>query len=78
MFHKVTLYAFEPKESEPYPPETLHRVLCPFCGSTNLRLKPVWREYHFVSCLDCKAAGPVKKIGDDAWRAWATRVVDSR
>ena len=46
---------------------------CPWCKGTNLRVKPVWREYHFVACLTCKAAGPVRKTHDQAIAAWNKR-----
>ena len=39
---------------------------CPFCGSRNLKVKPVWKTYRFVACLDCKAAGPVARTEGDA------------
>lgn len=54
-------------------PAVRYNVYCPFCGSHNLRVKPVWRTFHFVSCLDCKAAGPVRKFPEEAWESWATR-----
>ena len=46
---------------------------CPFCGSLNLQAKPVWKYYVFVACLNCKAAGPVRKTETDAWAAWSER-----
>lgn len=57
--------------------EDKFRVFCPFCGHDTLKVKPVWRSFRFVSCDNCKAAGPVKKSEPEAWAAWATRYVPS-
>lgn len=46
---------------------------CPFCGSRNLTVKPVWQRYRFVACNDCKGAGPVAKDADEAWRLFDHR-----
>lgn len=47
---------------------------CPFCGSLRYRVKPVWKTYRFVACLDCKAGGPVCRTDDEAIEAWNRRV----
>lgn len=46
---------------------------CPFCGSTRYRVKPVWKTYFFVACLDCKAGGPVRRNEEEAIAAWNGR-----
>lgn len=46
---------------------------CPFCGGTNLRVKPVWKTYRFVACQDCKAGGPVAKTDERAIELWNER-----
>lgn len=54
-------------------PEFRKNQRCPFCGSDELRIKPVWKSYWFIACLKCKAAGPVAKEQDDAWETWNRR-----
>lgn len=46
---------------------------CPFCGSERTKVKPVWKEYHFVACLDCRAGGPVRRDENEAIEAWNRR-----
>ena len=46
---------------------------CPFCGKTDQKVKPVWKYYYFVACLNCKAAGPVRKEEEEAIAAWNER-----
>jgi Lar family restriction alleviation protein len=46
---------------------------CPFCGGNVLRVKPVWKTWHFVACNGCKAGGPVRKTAEEAVRAWNGR-----
>lgn len=46
---------------------------CPFCGGTRLKVKPVWTDYRFVACLDCKAAGSVAKTDEKAIELWNQR-----
>lgn len=46
---------------------------CPFCGSRNLKVKPVWKTHRFVACLDCKAGGPVRISEEAAVEAFNAR-----
>lgn len=46
---------------------------CPFCGGTETKVKPVWKDYRFVACQSCKAAGPVMKTEQEAVDAWNDR-----
>lgn len=48
---------------------------CPFCGGRRQTVRPVWERYWywFVACNNCRAAGPVAKSQDEAWRLWNER-----
>lgn len=46
---------------------------CPFCGGMETKVKPVWKDYRFVACQSCKAAGPVMKTKQEAVQAWNDR-----
>ena len=46
---------------------------CPFCGSDDLTVKPVWKTYRFVACNKCKAGGPVCKTEEQAIAAFNHR-----
>lgn len=46
---------------------------CPFCGSADLKVKPVWKTYRFVACGKCKAGGPVCKTEEEAIVAFNKR-----
>ena len=46
---------------------------CPFCGSSDLKVKPVWKTYRFVACQKCKAGGPVCKTEEEALAAFNRR-----
>ena len=48
---------------------------CPFCGSRNLAVKPLWQKYRFVACQRCKAAGPIGINGEDAKDKWDHRAM---
>ena len=51
---------------------------CPFCGSDDLRVKPVWKTWHFVACNNCKAGGPVRKTEAEAIEAFEQRIEERR
>ena len=51
---------------------------CPFCGSDDLRVKPVWKTWHFVACNNCKAGGPVRKTETEAIEAFEQRIEEKR
>ena len=51
---------------------------CPFCGSDDVRVKPVWKTWHFVACNNCKAGGPVRKTEAEAIEAFGQRVEERR
>lgn len=49
---------------------------CPFCKARDQRCKDLWRgQFKFIACRNCKAAGPIARTEEEAWRAWDERGV---
>lgn len=47
---------------------------CPFCGSRDLDIRPLWNSTRFfVACRSCRAAGPAGRSRDEACALFGRR-----
>lgn len=49
---------------------------CPFCGSKDLRISHVGRDWNSVICRDCGGEGPEELGREDAISSWNRRAGD--